>query len=192
MKLSAALEYENQPRTEADKNKIYLHKDGKFYHAYERSAWLIKTVACTEEFQRQRGDAKMLQSMLYKTRNSEYIIMGFPLESVGKYIPQYLSATPVEDGGGDMIIELALPTDMDGMTLEDMDAAYHEWRSQQPVKEAGGKGSQQQHGQQRQAERRGGLFSIVAEVLAYPIESKTPTDNAAFIADMKARLSALL
>ena len=57
MKLSAALEYENIRRNPADWNKIYLNHDGKFFHAYEWSAWLIKTVACTEEFQQQRGDA---------------------------------------------------------------------------------------------------------------------------------------
>jgi hypothetical protein len=71
MKLSAALEYENIRRDQADWNKIYLNHDGKFFHAYEWSAWLIKAVACTEEFQQQRGDAKMLTAMLYTTKNSE-------------------------------------------------------------------------------------------------------------------------
>ena len=91
MKLSAALEYENIRRNPADWNKIYLNHDGKFFHAYEWSAWLIKAVACTEEFQQQRGDAKMLSAMLYTTKNSEYVITGFPLDSIGKYIPQYVS-----------------------------------------------------------------------------------------------------
>lgn len=115
MKLSAALQYENQPRSEADWNKIYLNHDGKFFHAYEWSAWLIKAVACTEEYQQQRGDAKILQTMLYTTKNSEYIITGFPLDSIGKYIPQYVSMNPVEDGGGDLIIEIELPQEWDGV-----------------------------------------------------------------------------
>ena len=63
MKLSAALEYENIRRNPADWNKIYLNHDGKFFHAYEWSAWLIKAVVCTEEYQQQRGDAKMLTAI---------------------------------------------------------------------------------------------------------------------------------
>ena len=50
MKLSLALEYERLREDPASWNKIYLNHDGKFFHAYEWSAWLIKTVACTEEF----------------------------------------------------------------------------------------------------------------------------------------------
>ena len=50
MKLVPALEYEKL-RDDANLNKIILHKDGKFYHIYEWSAWLVKTVVCTEEYQ---------------------------------------------------------------------------------------------------------------------------------------------
>ena len=191
MKLSAALEYENIRRNQADWNKIYLNHDGKFFHAYEWSAWLIKTVACTEEFQQQRGDAKMLSSMLYTTKNSEYVITGFPLDSIGKYIPQYVSMNPVEDGGGDLIIEIELPQEWEGMTQEQMEEAFRDWRGQQPVKEPKGKGTPQNHAA-RTAESRSGLFSIMSQVLAWPTESKTPMENAAFIADLKAQLIALL
>jgi hypothetical protein len=191
MKLSAALQYENQPRSEADWNKIYLNHDGKFFHAYEWSAWLIKTVACTEEYQQQRGDAKMLQAMLYTTKNSEYIITGFPLDSIGKYIPQYVAMNPVEDGGGDLIIEIELPQEWDGMTQEQMEEAFKEWRSQQPVKEPKGKGMPLKHAERMEG-IRSGLFSIMSQVLAWPTESKTPMENAAFIADLKAQLIALL
>ena len=87
MKLSAALEYENIRRNPADWNKIYLNHDGKFFHAYEWSAWLIKTVACTEEFQQQRGDEKLLQVSRYPSKHGEYAMLGFPLDSISKYIP---------------------------------------------------------------------------------------------------------
>ena len=41
-----------------------MHKDGKFFHAYEWSAWLIKAFVCTEGFQKERGDSKMLSAFL--------------------------------------------------------------------------------------------------------------------------------
>ena len=98
---------------------------------------------------------------------------------------------PVEDGGGDLIIEIELPQEWEGMTQEQMEEAFREWRSQQPVKEPKGKGTPQNHAA-RTAESRSGLFSIMSQVLAWPTESKTPMENAAFIADLKAQLIALL
>ena len=69
MKLVPALEYEKL-RDDANLNKIILHKDGKFYHIYEWSAWLVKTVVCTEEYQSQRGDAKILAANRYNSKTA--------------------------------------------------------------------------------------------------------------------------
>ena len=77
MRLNDALENEKNRKESESWNKIYLHKDGKFFHAYEWSAWLIKAFVCTEGFQKERGDSKMLSAFLYKTKNTEYIILGF-------------------------------------------------------------------------------------------------------------------
>lgn len=78
MKLSAALEYEKLREAVSSWNKVILHRDGKFYHAYDWSAWLIKQYVCTEEFQQQRGDEKLLQvnrfrcELFMKTRFLRY------------------------------------------------------------------------------------------------------------------------
>ena len=104
MRLTPALEFEKLRKDPESWNKIFLHKDGKFFRAYEWSAWLIKTVVCTEEMQKERGDQKMLTAMRYPTKQSEYVIIGFPIDSIGKYIPEYVSMTPVEDGGGDVTL----------------------------------------------------------------------------------------
>lgn len=102
MKLSASLEYEKLREDRASWNIIYLNHDGKFFHAYDWSAWLIKMFVCTEALQKERGDSSMIQANRYQTKNSEYVIIGFPLESIGKYIPEYISMQPVEDGNGDL------------------------------------------------------------------------------------------
>ena len=44
MKLKAALEYEKLRAEGKDLDKIFLHQDGKFYHAYEWSAWLLSPI----------------------------------------------------------------------------------------------------------------------------------------------------
>ena len=86
MKITPALAYEKLRHDAQSQNKIILHKDGKFYHIYEWSAWLLKTLVCTEETQRERGDAKMLQINRFVTKSGEYVLAGFPLESVKRII----------------------------------------------------------------------------------------------------------
>lgn len=52
MQIIAAIEYDRLRQEPGTWNKVILHREGKFYRAYEWSAWLIKTVVCTEEFHR--------------------------------------------------------------------------------------------------------------------------------------------
>lgn len=84
MKLSAALQYEGMRDDPQSWNKIYLNKDGKFFHAYQWSAWLLKRYVCTEELQQSRGDEKMLAASRTPTKDGEYVMAGFPVESLGK------------------------------------------------------------------------------------------------------------
>ena len=106
MRITPALAYEKLRQDAESQNKIILHKDGKFYHVYEWSAWLLKTLVCTEELQRERGDAKMLQVNRFTTKSGEYVLAGFPLESVSKYIPEYDDLQEME--GGDLSITITL------------------------------------------------------------------------------------
>lgn len=188
MKLSLALEYEKLREDPASWNKIYLNHDGKFFHAYEWSAWLIKTVACTEEFQKQRGDAKMLSAMRYPTKDSEYVITGFPLDSIGKYIPKYISMTPVEDGGGDVIIEVALDG-ADALTYDEIRQGFEQWREECPVKEQKPKAGKGAPSNAQMATTKGGLFS---QVLSWPLEDKTPMESVEFIRELKRQIISLL
>ena len=90
MLIVPALEYEKQRQQPADWNKVILHREGKFYRTYEWSLWLIKKFVCTEEFQKQRGDDKMLSAKRYVGKKTgEYAMSGFPVESLSKYIPEY-------------------------------------------------------------------------------------------------------
>jgi len=192
MKLVPALEYEKL-RDDANINKIILYKDGKFYHIYEWSAWLVKTVVCTEEYQSQRGDAKILAANRYNSKNGEYVMAGFPLESVSKYIPQYDALEEIE--GGDLQISVALSPEMAMMTTDEMQKTFDEWKAQQPFKEGKNAKSAQQvtNGDPRPgALARSGVFQIMAEVIAYPIETSTPAQNIEFLSKIKQKLVALL
>ena len=191
MKITPALAYEKLRQDAQSQNKIILHKDGKFYHVYEWSAWLLKTIVCTEDFQRERGDAKMLQVNRFVTKSGEYVLAGFPLESVSKYIPEYDEIQDMEDG--DLCISITLSDDMQQLTTDQLQAMFEEWKADQPVKE-GRKSNAQIHKGDKQAAAlaRSGVFGIIAEVLSYPVEQKSPAENIEFISQLKQRIVALL
>lgn len=191
MKISPALSYEKLRQDAVSQNKIILHKDGKFYHVYEWSAWLLKTLVCTEELQKERGDAKMLQVNRFVTKSGEYVLAGFPLESVGKYIPEYDDLQEMEDG--DLCVSITLSDEMKQLTTEQLQAMFEEWKKAQPIKE-GCKSNAHIHKGDQQAPTlaRSGVFSIISEMLSYPVEQKTPAENIEFISQMKQRIAALL
>jgi len=119
MKMVNALEYEQNRQTPEDYVKILLSKEGKFLRAYERSAWLLKNFCCTDEMQRQRGDAKPLSATHYKTSKSDYVMVGFPIESTSKFLMRYQTATTLD--GGD--IEATIESPFGDATVEQIEAA---------------------------------------------------------------------
>jgi hypothetical protein len=191
MKITPALAYEKLRQDAESQNKIILHKDGKFYHVYEWSAWLLKTLVCTEELQRERGDAKMLQVNRFVTKSGEYVLAGFPLESVSKYIPEYDDLQEME--GGDLSITITLSNDMQQLSNEQLLTMFEEWKQDQPIKE-GRKSTREIHAGSSQAPTlaKSGVFAIISEVLSYPVEQKTPAENIEFISKMKQSIVALL
>lgn len=180
MKLKPALEYEKLREDRESWNKIILHQDGKFYHAYEWSAWLIKTFV-------EREDGGSLNVLRYKSANSEYVIGGFPLDSLGKYIPDYIEAKPVEERC--LSIEIAIPEDYDYEALNEM---FMKWREECPVKESQKGRSTSQAEMHTASMGRSGLFSIASRVLSYPVENSTPAQNVEFISKLKQDMAALL
>lgn len=184
MQITPALEYEKHRQDVDSWNKIILHKDGTFYHAYEWSAWLIKTIVCTEKFQKDRGDEKVLSAPRYKTKNNEYILIGFPVESLSKFIPEYVNVREME--GGDAL-EIEIDLHLKGTeTFEEMEAHFKQWKKAQPEnKKNGGKKDTEQP-------KRVGMFQIIAEIVAYPMEKRTQEETIEFVSYLKEKASELL
>jgi hypothetical protein len=191
MRLNAALEFEKLRKEAADWRKVTLHRDGKFYHAYNQSAWLVKQFVCTEALQRQRGDAKMLQASRYPSKNGEYVMLGFPVESLSKYIPAYESARKMEEGDD---MEIVTQADFGDASQADLQQQYEAWAAELPVKEKRGKAmTEVSHSDgEAPAIARSGLFGIMQQLLAYPVEQKTPAENIAFISQLRQQAAELL
>ena len=191
MKLSAALEYEKLREDAASWNKVILHRDGKFYHAYDWSAWLIKQYVCTEEFQQQRGDEKLLQVSRYPSKHGEYAMLGFPLDSISKYIPAYENARKMEDSDD---MEITVSIDFGEADYDTLSRMYEEWFATCQLKEKKGKGNAAiTHSDGKApALARSGIFAILVKVLSYPVEAKTPAENIEFISQLRQEVAALL
>lgn len=191
MKLSAALEYEKVREDSSNWNKIVLHKDGKFYHVYEWSAWLLKIFVCTEDLQKERGDKTILSVSRYKTKVEEYAMLGFPVESISKYVPEYESVREMEDGDLELSIKLPLNGDE---TFEVLQQEFEQWKQQLEFKENKQKSRRDITNSDGQAANfaRSGMFQILAGILSYPVESKTPAENIDFISNLKRQVASLL
>ena len=187
MLIVPALEYEKQRQDSTSWNKVILHREGKFYRIYEWSLWLVKTIVCTEEFQKQRGDDKVLSAKRYVGKKTgEYAISGFPVESLSKYIPEYKSVRPME-GGDDLEVEISLPQD-GNETYDTMFLAFTEWKQKLDIYEP----EEKKGGKAKDAKPRGGAFAIVQKLLSYPVEKKSSADNVEFISELKELAAELL
>ena len=189
MKITDALELEKQREDKETWNKIFLHKDGTFFHAYEWSAWLVKTIVCTEDFQKNRGDAKPLLAEMNKTSKGDYVILGFPVSSLSKFIPNYESSETKDNG--DIVVTISMPFE-DSM-FETINEDFNAWRLNLPIKEKVRGNKEIRSGNNNSAFLgRSGIFQILSKVMSYPIERTTPTENIEFIGSLKQEIAALL
>ena len=188
MLIVPALEYERMRQDDASWNKVILHREGKFYRLYDWSLWLVKTIVCTEAFQKARGDDKMLSAKRYTGKKTgEYAMSGFPVDSLSKYIPEYAAIRQME-GGDDLEIEINMQLNGDE-TYESLSAQFEAWKKDLEVYTAddgkkGGKG--------QPAKPRSGAFHIVSQLLSYPVEKKSSSENVEFISSLKEMAAELL
>ena len=131
MQIVAAIEYDRLRQEPGTWNKVILHREGKLYRAYEWSAWLIKTVVCTEAFQKERGDTKPLSCHRQKNKSGEFAMLGFPVESISKFIPTHQNIEPLQDSPDDICIEVDIPLQGDE-TYDQLRHRFESWRGTLP------------------------------------------------------------
>ena len=185
MQIIAAIEYDRLRKEPDSWNKVILHREGKFYRAYEWSAWLIKTVVCTEEFQKKRGDAKPLTCHRQKNKSGEFAMLGFPVESISKFIPTHKDISPLPDSPDDICIEIDINLNGDE-TYDQLQHRFESWRGTLP--EPASKNNKANN----DAPRKTGAFQIIADLIAYPLERKTSDENIEFISSLKQKAAELL
>ncbi len=170
-------------RSDQTRNVIHLYQEGSFYRAYNWSAWL-----CHRFIQQFKVTHKNIKGV-----DESVLFVGFPVTSFEKYFMDY----PCQDVA-EKERDVTLPAEMvpEDMSLDVMTADYSAWKMSTPLttsnhRQTASAPAQSQglgHAQLPQQT----LTSIMQQVLAFPLEQKTPIECMLFVAEMKQNLARLL
>ena len=184
MSLTKEVVTQEDSRTTADRMELHLWKEGTFLRCYDWSAWL----ACRylHEFK--------VSKRVFKGIDEAVAYIGFPETSLTKWLPE--GAEQRVEGEKHLVIRLtdAMMTD----ELETMQVAYTEWKEAIPLTEANpgirkrSEGKAFGLGDDPPQSLPATLTSIMQRILAWPIESKSPLESMAFLADVKHQIAGLV
>ena len=90
-----------------------------------------------------------------------------------------------------MDIYIELPAELGELDVDTISAKVEEWKQLFPVKEDRKKQKGDQAQQQQLSQRPMGMAGICSQVLAYPLEKKSPVEVVDFVSDLKRQLAAL-
>ena len=124
-------------------------------------------------------------------RNSEdsFLFVGFPLKSLDKFVPNQTKFEAVTDTQIDIAIKL--PDEICELGYEHLADTFDKWKQGQPIQEPKSKPEDHPSGQDRHQTPHT-LTGIMNQILAYPLEQRTPMENTIFISTLKQQLAGLI
>lgn len=181
--ISDILEKERKRETDGDGRVIHLFQEGSLYRAYERSAWL-----CVKHVNPQM---KVTRKAL-KGGDDTFCFVGFPATSLPIYSPAGAGVSPA--GEKEMDIVLPEETAVTG-NGEEAEKEFEAWKQELPLSDSkrkrrsGGKGFAFD-GEPPEGVRT--ITEIMHDILAYPVESKTPMESMLFLTAIKEQIAKLI
>lgn len=189
--LKDKLKREQSRVTAEDWQYVYLHREGNFFRAFNQSAWLMATYVYAEDYRLKLGDKQGLQVMHMQTKASgDYAMAGFPIRSLEKYV-----GCSVMEEHDDIVRVTVDPLLLPKLSPEEYQKQYEAYVSAIPVKEqkpakastptvAACGQSTGSHGV--------GMFDIIKQIMAFPIEESNPLEAMNFVAKLKTQVGRLL
>lgn len=176
--LKDILEAEQQRTTDAECRQVHLFQEGTFYRAYERSAWLV--ITCISPLKPTRRNVKGQEDSI--------VFCGFPVTSLPKYTPDGCAAVVQEDKS----VLLPLPETLypQIMSVEQEQERFTNWKNSVPLSETKKDAHKESIIDAARAPMR--LTEIMQQILAFPIEQKTPMEAMLFLSEIKQNLSHIL
>lgn len=147
-------------KEQSNTDKIYLHKEGIFYRAYERSAYLWLNHICNYE----------IKKRYVKTINEVIVYLGFPMSVLENKIGNHTYRVEPDYA----VVEL-------GESAKFSDEAYTGWHKQYEVEI-------ETNDCPETKDFKAG--TIIDEIMKYPIETSSPIECMMFLSQLKKRCSA--
>ena len=193
MSIADILEIERNREESSTWNVIHLFKEGSFYRAYEWSAWLITVVSFNDAVRNGTQDRKPLTVTRKKDKNSDgtFVFVGFPLNSLDKYIPNGIEFKPISDNQIDIQIELS--ADIGEVSFDAISKKIDEWKDGVPIKEEKQKKGKSDESTSfvMSSDRPMSITGIMTQIIAYPLEQKSPMEVVAFVSIIRKELAML-
>lgn len=168
--------------TDEERGKVILFREGKFFRAFNRSAWLISQYIYNEEYRKKIGAISPLSVTRNKSQgDTDYILCGFPIHSIEKYS----GGLPYEVINDEQAV-ITLPEFALGMTEEEYDQAYAEFASTivaKPKKSEEQRqfGTSDEEGRPRSL----GMIDIIRKVNNYSLAEHTPVEVMHFLQEIQ-------
>lgn len=146
---------------------IYFYREGVFYKAYERSAYLF--VKHVRSFQ--------VKKKFIKNVGNEVVSIGFPTNSIGNYFSQ---SSIKED---DNEVKVELDTELDPLE-------FASWKKSIELTSETNKKSKSVLSSHQHIESTDNATecAVVMKIKTFPIEGKTPLDCMLFLSELKKTL----
>lgn len=162
------------------RNELHLYQEGSFLRAYNWSAWL----ACRflNEFK--------VNKRQFKDVDDAVAFIGFPEKSLDKWLPEGVEQTAVAEKH----LVLHLPDVLLGTDPDSLMNDYNTWMESIPLTASREPSKKNSSGVERTKPSVGTetLTTIMQQILAWPVESRSPLESMNFLADVKVRLAALI
>lgn len=179
MSITEIIEIENNRKESNQFGVIHLLKEGNFYRAHDWSAWLMTMFPIGEAVNSPlKVSAKKLKDGYIEAW------VGFPVTSMGKYIPNddSISFSPVDDNQIDVI--LTLPEEYQNADYDSLRNAVDEWKNQLPLND-GKKQKREEREVSEVAPRFTRMTDIVGSILSFPLYEKSPMDAWNFVRQLQ-------
>lgn len=176
--IKEAVEIEYQRKSAGE---IHLFREGTFWRAYEMSAWLC--IRCLHEFKATKRQMKDVQQPV--------VFVGFPASSFEKWVPNDMERQDVDEKHIVVMAGAAQLPSMEPSELTDMFEIWKDNVELSPTPKSKEK-MKSSDGPFRPVATPHSLSEVMKQILAYPLESKSPVDNMLFLAELKSQLSVLI
>lgn len=180
MTLKEIIDIEERKATD-DLYKIHFINENGWWRAYEWSAYLCQNFPCNLKPSER---LKVTHKQNDKIENG-IVLVGLMLSSFGKYLP---SVEAPNITSNHFIVDAKTIFTNTDFSIDTYKQQLNEWKNSFPYKTE----SKKQTNTAKTTVDTTTLTAVMQEILAYPLECKSPLDNTMYISDLKNKLLKLL